>query len=59
MAAGNSIKRALLRPGHFLSPHSDRLLYVFPARSLGGFSRSLLPTTNPIDSPYLGETNDE
>ena len=38
MASTNSIRRALLRPGHFLSLHSDRLLYVSPVRSLGGFS---------------------
>ncbi len=38
MASNDSIKRALLRPGHFLSLHSDRLLYVSPVRSLGGFS---------------------
>ncbi len=38
MASHDSIKRALLRPGHFLSLHSDRLLYVSPVRSLGGFS---------------------
>ena len=38
MASNNSIRRALLRPGHFLSLHSDRLLYVSPVRSLGGFS---------------------
>ncbi len=36
MASINSIRRALLRPGHFLSLQSDRLLYVSPARSLGG-----------------------
>ncbi len=38
MASNNSIKRALLRPGHFLSLHSDRQLYVSPVQSLGGFS---------------------
>ena len=38
MASNDSIRRALLRPGHFLSLHSDRLLYVSPVRSLGGFS---------------------
>jgi len=38
MAPGNSIKRALLRPGHFLKLYNDRLLYEFPARSLGGLS---------------------
>jgi len=38
MASNDSIKRAILRPGHFLSLHSDRLLYVSPVRSLGGFS---------------------
>ncbi len=38
MAPNNSIRRALLRPGHFFSLHSDRLLYVSPVRSLGGFS---------------------
>ncbi len=38
MASTDSIKRARLRPGHFLSMHSDRLLYVSPVRSLGGFS---------------------
>ena len=38
MASHDSIRRALLRPGHFLSLHSDRLLYVSPVRSLGGFS---------------------
>ncbi len=38
MASNNSIRRVLLRPGHFLSLHSDRQLYVFPRQSLGGFS---------------------
>ncbi len=38
MASKNSIRRARLRPGHFLSLHSDRLLYVSPVQSLGGFS---------------------
>ncbi len=38
MASNDSIRRAFLRPGHFLSLHSDRLLYVSPVRSLGGFS---------------------
>ena len=38
MASNNSIRRAILRPGHFLSLHSDRQLYVSPVQSLGGFS---------------------
>ncbi len=38
MAPKNSIRRALLRPGHFLGLHRDRQLYVSPVRSLGGFS---------------------
>jgi hypothetical protein len=38
MAASNSIRRALLRPGHFLKLSSDRRLYVSPVLSLGGFS---------------------
>ena len=46
MASNNSSKRALLRPGHFLSLHSDRQLYVSPVQSLGGFSVLLeLPAT--------------
>ncbi len=44
MASHDSIKRALLRPGHFLSLHSDRLLFVSPVLSLGGFSVSLFYT---------------
>ncbi len=38
MASNDSIRRAILRPGHFLSLHSDRQLYVSPVRSLDGFS---------------------
>ena len=38
MASNDSISRAILRPGHFLSLHSDRQLYVSPVLSLGGFS---------------------
>ena len=38
MASRNSIRRALLRPGHFLKLLSDRQLYVSPVPSLGGFS---------------------
>ncbi len=41
MASNNSIRRAFFRPGHFLSLLSDRLLYLSPVRSLGGFSVSL------------------
>ena len=41
MASNDSISRALLRPGHFLKLRSDRLLYVSPVLSLGGFSVSL------------------
>jgi len=38
MASSNSIRRALLRPGHFLKLSSDRQLYVSTALSLGKFS---------------------
>jgi len=38
MASNNSISRALLRPVFFLKLRSDRLLYVSPVLSLGGFS---------------------
>ena len=38
MASSNSIRRALLRPGHFMTLLSDRQLYVSPVLSLGGFS---------------------
>jgi len=38
MASQNSIKRALLRHGHYLKLFSDRLLYVFTVPTLGGFS---------------------
>ena len=67
MASNDSISRARLRPGHFLSLHSDRLLYVSPVRSLGGFSVLLelaatgWPVTSANESSRLltpGELND-
>ena len=54
MASSNSIRRALLRPGHFLKLLSDRQLYVSPVQSLGGFSicqtgsHSVRPLTFPL-----------
>jgi len=50
MAPNNSIRRALLRPGHFLSLHSDRQLHVSPVLSLGGFSilHELAATRRPV-----------
>ena len=62
MASNNSIRRALLRPGHFLSLHSGRLLYASPVRSLGEFSVLLemaatgWPVTSANESSRLPNT---
>lgn len=50
MAPNNSISRALLRPGHFLILHIDRLLYVLPRPKSGRiFCFSVLPNWQPQD----------
>jgi len=58
MASSNPIRRALLRPCHFLKLSSDRQLYVSPVLSLGGFSVLLFVLEMAATSRHVTSANE-